>query len=433
MSFIHNNSSECPKAQLEIFALPPTQLSMEGNDMLFCSPSTSLECLGPIEYIIPESEDHYINPAETYLHVVLSVVNEKGEALKAEDKVAPVNLLLHSLFSEISIYINSKLINPPSMLYPYRSLIEVLFNYNTTAKDTHLTASLYYKDTAGAMSDLASNVGLATRRSFIAESKQLSMVGRLSINVFGQYKFLPNNLPIKVMCTKSKPSFCLIGETGKKYNINIHKADLIVQRVKINPSILLAHSKILATTTAKYAVSRVEMKSFTINSGGLSFEQKLFNSQEPIRVIVGLIDNAAQSDIALNPFDFQHYDMNYLSLTRNGVPVTTRPLQPSFDPKSPDYMLSYINTFRAVGIGSQDDGYQISRNEYGYGGYCLHCFDLTADGSASYHQWSLRRHSLIEISIRFAKAIPTTLSLIVYGEFQSLIEIDCNRRVTTDF
>lgn len=433
MAFIHNVSSECPKGQLDLFSLPPTQLSMESYDTLFCSPTSSLDSLGPIEYVIPESEDHYLNPAETYLHVLVSIVNEKNEILADDDKVSPVNLFIHSLFSEISVFVNSKLLSPPTLLYPYRAYLETLFNYNSTAKESHLTASLYYKDTAGHMADLAQNVGLAKRRLFTKNSKQVSMVGKITVDIFGQSKFLPNNIPIKVMLTRSKPSFCLIAPGDKKYNVIIHKAELQIQRVKINPSLLLAHSKVLASNTGKYPITRIECKTITIGMGGKSFEHKLFCGQEPVRVIVGLTTNASQSDYKLNPFNFEHFDMNYLSLTRNGVPVSTRPLQPSFDPESPDYMLSYINTFRGVGIGAQDDGYHISRDEYGAGGYILHAFDLTPDGSASLHQWNLRRNSLIEISIGFAKSIPETLSCIVFGEFQNLIEIDINRRVTTDF
>lgn len=433
MSFIHNISSECPKNQLDFFSLPPTQLSMEISETVCLSPASTLENLGPIEFQVPETEDYYIDPSETYLYMVVSVCYESGDKLAATDKVTPVNLFLHSMFSEISVYINSKLLTPPNLLYPYRAYFEHLFNYGSNAKESHLTAAMFVKDSAGRMNNLDTNAGALKRRSYIAESKQVSIMGKITPDIFGQSKYLPNNLPMKLVFTRSKPEFCLIAAGDKKYSIQIHKAELQLRRVKINPSILLAHSKVLATTTAKYPITRIECKTFTISSGGLTFEHKLFSGQEPVRVIVALTSNKAQSDIKENPFNFGHFNMNYLALTRNGVPVTTRPIQPSFDTTSSDYIQSYINTFRATGIGAQDDGYQVSRDDYGAGGYVIHCFDLTADQSASLHQWSLRRHSLIEISLRFTQAIPETLSCIVYGEFQNLVEIDANRRVTTDF
>ena len=259
------------------------------------------------------------------------------------------------------------------------------------------------------------------------------MSGKINITIFGQCKFLPNNIPLKVILTRSKPTFCLIAPGTTSYKVNIKKAELQLRRVKINPSILIAHNKILSSVTAKYPISRVEVKSFTIPSGGVTFEHRLFNGQEPVRIIIGLVTNNAASEYKYNPFDFGHFNLNYISLTRNGVPVTTRPLQPKFGASNPDFVQSYLNTFRATGIGAQDDGYHVSLEEYGAGGYVLHCFDLTPDHSASLHQWNLRRNSLIEIALRFSVACTQVLNCIVYAEYQNLIEIDHDRRVSVDF
>ena len=53
------------------------------------------------------------------------------------------------------------------------------------------------------------------------------------------------------------------------YLVHIEEANLLVRRVKISPSVLLAHAESLSKTTiqAKYPLTRVEVKAITMHSG----------------------------------------------------------------------------------------------------------------------------------------------------------------------
>ena len=62
---------------------------------------------------------------------------------------------------------------------------------------THLTSSLFYKDTAGKMDDgrptkasADANLGLKKRASFPSESKVVDMIGRLHGDIFNQEQYL---------------------------------------------------------------------------------------------------------------------------------------------------------------------------------------------------------------------------------------------------
>ena len=65
---------------------------------------------------------------------------------------------------------------------------------------------------------------------------------------------------------RSKDSFCLV-ESKTISKIHILDTSLLVRRAKISPSVLLAHTRILSKTTAKYPLTRVEVKTFTIYTG----------------------------------------------------------------------------------------------------------------------------------------------------------------------
>ena len=92
------------------------------------------------------------------------------------------------------------------------------------------------------------------------------MIGHLHCDVFNQEKLLINGVELRVRLVRSRDSFCLMDPTGC-YSVHIDEANLLVRRVKISPGILLAHAQSLSKTTAKYPLTRVEVKAITMHSG----------------------------------------------------------------------------------------------------------------------------------------------------------------------
>jgi hypothetical protein len=428
MGFINGRSSECSKSELDIFSVPQTQLSIESVENIWYKPVCSIEDDSPLEFSIPASNEEYLDVGNTFLYIVASIITDTNESLKEDAKCGPINNWLHSIFADVGVTLNSKLISPPSHLYPYRSYFENTFNYNDSAKSTHQTLSLYYKDTAGKMdaSD-AANIGFFQRQNFIKQSKSVAMYGRLAVDIFGQSKYLINGVPMSIILTRAKPGFCIMSSDESGYKVKIHSAALQIRRAKISPSILLAHSKVLSSSNAKYPISRVDMKNFTIPQGLQSFNiDNLIVGQLPVRVLIAFTQNSAvNGSYARNPFNFQHFDMNYLSLTKDGVPVTSKPLQPNFSGNNIDYVQSYYSSFSGTGINFSDDGWSISRLEYP-DGYVIHCFDLTADQSAGSQQWTLRKNGVLGLEVKFEKATTETLSVILYAEYQNRFSKEYN-------
>ena len=55
------------KSELDLFAVPPTQTSIEGGRWVEYQPLTSLDSGGPIEFVMPGTGDAYLDLANTYL------------------------------------------------------------------------------------------------------------------------------------------------------------------------------------------------------------------------------------------------------------------------------------------------------------------------------------------------------------------------------
>ena len=67
MAFVHQQSCEGVKSELDIFAVPPTQTSIEDGRWVEHQPLTSLDSGGPIEFVIPGTGYAYLDLANTYL------------------------------------------------------------------------------------------------------------------------------------------------------------------------------------------------------------------------------------------------------------------------------------------------------------------------------------------------------------------------------
>ena len=82
------------------------------------------------------------------IHMQGKVTRASGEDLLLAHPVGRVNNWLHSLFSEVDVYLNGTFVTPSTKTYAYRAYIETLLSYDTDAKVAQLTNQLLYKDTA---------------------------------------------------------------------------------------------------------------------------------------------------------------------------------------------------------------------------------------------------------------------------------------------
>ena len=437
MAFVHDSSCECTKSELDLFNVPATQTAIESSQWVEHRPLTSLSDSAPIEFVITGSGEEYVDLSETYLQVTAQVTKPDGSDLATKNQdgtdgadigIGPVNNWLHSLFSQVDLSLNGRLITPSTNTYPFRAYMETLLTYGPAAKKSHLTGSLWYKDTAGHMDDSANaNEGFSSRRKWIKNSRSVTMIGRPHVDLCFQDRLILNGVDMKMRFVRSKDVFNLMGN-GR---VVIEDMSLFVRKVRVHPSVQLGHIKALDKTTAKYPVKRVETKVFSIPKHNMSANQEnLFLGQLPNRIVLGLVENTAFSGVVdKTPFNFQHYDIDFMALYVDGVQIPSKPLQPDF--AGENHMRSYASLFNGTGLMSKDQGNDISRDEYGRG-YTLFAFDLTPDLSDSGH-FQLVKHGNLRLELHFKTQLPQTVNAIVYAEFDNVIEIDKARNVLFDY
>lgn len=433
----------CSKSELEIFSLPYLQKDIESGQWIDFHPVSNISDGGPIEFHVSGSGEKYTDLENTQLHVNVKIVKANLSATGDQDKVGPVNLFLHSLFSQVDVFLQDRLVSSSNNTYPYRSFLETLLSYGKEAKESLLTSELYFKDTPGKMdaadpllADAAANKGLKNRHFFTKESQEIDLCGKLHSDIFALERHLLNGVDLKIKLIRSKPGFCLMSsEADADYKVVITKCFLRVRKVKVSPSVLLKHAAILRTQSAKYPLRRVECKSFTINQGNLSHTQDdAFLGQIPKRIVMGLVDTEAfNGSFKKNPFNFKNFGLTSVAVYLNGEQIPSPPLAVKFSSESQGNIIQgYYSLLTGLGMLNTVRGLPISRQEYGKG-YTLFSWDMTPDLSSDYDHFCDLDKGNVRIELKFSTPLPNTINVIVYGEYDNILEVTEQRTIQYDY
>jgi len=118
-------------------------------------------------------------------------------------------------------------------------------------------------------------------------------------------------------------------KTGTESNLKILEAQLFMNDIPVNPSILLAHHHVLQTKNALYPFSKVEVKSLTIYLGNNTMSiDKAVIGQIPNFLAFCMVKNRSYSGHrVLDPFQFKHFKIQRSYLLVNEVQVPSQALE----------------------------------------------------------------------------------------------------------
>ena len=117
----------------------------------------------------------------------------------------------------------------------------------------------------------------------------------------------------------------------------------------------------------------------------------------------------------------------YIHLDGNTQPI--RPLKPNS--ASRQYIQAFMSLFSGTSKENRVDGNDTTREDYPKG-YALYAFDLSPDLADEEH-FNLAKQGTVRVELTFGAALPNTVSVVAYAEFENVIEIDRNRNVIYDF
>ena len=416
---LHENSCACVGSQLDIFNVPGTQTSQEKNTYVPHYPISDVGNVA-LEFDVKPST-MYTDLSDTRLYLRCKVMKNNKTVSPAGVDVSVSNMLFHALMQRIDVFIGNTLITQSNAFYPWKAGMETLLNFGTDAKQSQLAMIGYDKD-GKQMKELVKN------------SHEFELWGPLHVDFFSQPKYLIDNVPLRVKIGRSASPFYMVNKTGDEYGVVITEAVLWIRRVDIAPSIQLAHTKsLMSGKNALYPMHRGEIEVVSIPQTQQTVtKDNFFMARLPKKVIIAMVPNDVfNGKKNQDPYEFKHYNLKSLEVTVDGENVCGTPLQLDFDDQK--YMRAYDGMFHAFNKSYSDTGSDISYEDFKKK-YPLFCFDLTADGCGnSGGHFELIKQGNLRLKLHFDQPLTETISVIVYGEFESILEINKNREVLIDY
>ena len=103
---------------------------------------------------------------------------------------------------------------------------------------------------------------------------------------------------------------------------------------------------------------------------------------------------------------------------------------PDFDDNK--FFRSYVHTMKTFNYFNSDESNGLKPEEFA-NGYTIHAFDLTADKSLNAEHRQALTSKNLRLELFFKKDTPSTLNVLLYAVYDSMIEITQLRDVITHY
>ena len=428
-------------SEFDYFHKIPMQVMIEDEYEHDVSPVAALTG-DSISFDIPGEPNVYRDLSNSYLEVQCKITKQNGTNLDDNTAVAPVNLLLHSMFSHLEIKLCGQVITDKESLYHYRSFIESLLTYNGETLQMRESLAGWALDKTpskldtlllAAASNVDPNPAFVERATWCANSKIMTLTGRPHADLFHQDLDIPAGCDIHMKFTRNPTALCIMAAENATHKLAITAATMHVRSKRLDTEAVRAHRTML-TPERPFSMphTKVEMKTFEIGAGVTTYSlSNLFSGCVtcPKRIIVGLIENARRSGRNnLNPFLFKNHNLNGISVKVGAQTVPRTPLTMKFDdPRGSSR--AYLNTLFALGKDIGNSANTLTP-ELWQNTYNLYAFKLVPGPINGGPLISPMQSTNVSLDLSFSTATTEVLTVIIYAESLGLYEIDILNRLT---
>lgn len=419
--------------ELNVFSCIPNQVAVEKAFFTESRPISSLSNeQSPIEFFSSGQSALYTDLRRTRLYLKCSILHQDDTPLTDKEKVGIINLPLQTMWSQIDIYLNGKLVSCQTCNFPYKSYIKCILSTSTGVLSHEYRSQMYYKDDNPGENAcdpyLTANFGLYTRALKIKESREFELEGQILEDVFQLRKYLINGVDIYMKLYRNNSSFVIMSdENNIQYKIKINDAILKCMRVKVDPGVIVAHSKILENKVARYQFLKSEVKTHVIARDSSSMVwDNVWPNATPRVIVLGLVESASlNGDLKKNPLYFDHFNCTEVGVYINGESFPHRPYKLDFSKGL--YSSAFQGMFTIYSSTETKNELSIDNEDFAHG-YALYAFSLEPVYFDQEHV-NLVKQANIRIEIRFATPLTEAVTCVAFAEFNAEINIDKTRDV----
>ena len=265
-------------------------------------PTTSLDenC---IEFEIQTDRNYYVDLRQTYVALKLKLVRGRGysiyntkevkkehkeEAKTKEEKTAEVepnplvthvNNILHSIFSNVEVYINNQQIYNSNGLYAQKSYISNNFKGAISEYKGVLHCEVYdYEEFPDEIMEAPSSEPFFTRRmKMLSRPDGFMLYGKLGVDFFSTSELLCPNMKIRLRLLRARPNFYMISD-NPNVSLGIVDCSLYTGRIALRDDYHKKLLDMLAYIPVEFNFLEILAKTFIIPARQNQFIQKTFST-----------------------------------------------------------------------------------------------------------------------------------------------------------
>ena len=229
MAFLSRDDKDIAQPmELSLFASPTNQVAVEKVYFTEARPISSLSADSPIEMVISGAGAEYIDLKRSRLYVKARILKANGTALAAQETTGIINLPLQSMFSQMDVYLNNKLVSFNTNNYPWKSYLKTILFSGKDELSSQKQSELFFKD-EGNLGDAnaynGGNAGLVIRYGYTQQSKTFELEGNLMEDIFDIDKYLINGVDIYIKLFRSQSPFLIISSASSPaYKLELQDA-----------------------------------------------------------------------------------------------------------------------------------------------------------------------------------------------------------------
>jgi len=435
---------EIVPGSLDLFSPPPTLLSINEFDLEKIQTKTTLDgtSVQQLEFTAGPDKLKYTDLNESFFMLKCKYLLANRTALGDTPTVGPVQIPLTSIFKSMDMWMNDVKVTPTESNMHYIHFLRA-FTQSNLAKNTYLTLALWYEDTYEKADDplknkanqpdpqqddkKKKNEGLKKRADFFGGSKEVVLIGRLFIPPHNCTRYFPPNIKFDWRFELAPMNFFTMTDLAEgHYRFAITEAAILLRRVKVSPSVALAHNSLLQTRNAIFPCKYMLSRTYNIPAGygDFNFENAFIGKEMPTAIFIMFVKSKAKNgDFKENPYLFWNVNLLTLTIRLGGKKVPA--IEYKLDVDEDQTQFALWQTYLALDyIGTNSGPGNLNRNTMTNGAF-IYGIDLSRDGmpNAGYPNSNFDASTLsIEGSFKFAT--DDTYTVMALGLFNGQIEIN---------
>ena len=254
---------------------------------------------------------------------------------------------MHSIFSNVEVYLNNQQIYNSNGLYAHKSYISNNFKASISEHKGVLHCVGYdYEQDPEDIKNPIPDPFFTRRMKLLSRPGGFMLYGKLGIDFFSTSELLHPNLKIRLRLIKARPNFHMIRD-NPNVSLGIVDCSLYTRRIALNDDYHKKRIDMLAYAPLEYKYLETLAKTFIIPARQNQFNQENIFNNAPVRRIANAMktNSAFTGSYTENPFWYQQFDLRQIRKLRGGQPIV------DFD--TADNCRLYMTTMEAMNF--QDD------------------------------------------------------------------------------